>query len=139
MKDKNYFVYVLASKKNGMLYIDVTDNLFRRVLRHKDKIIKGFTEKYGIDKLVYYESFDNAGDAKKKKEHIKALLRKNKMSLIERSNKGWKDLFYDLEKDSEMKYKKKMKPKKKEPALRDELEEWRVTDSQRISFRCDPR
>ena len=91
-----YFVYILASKRNGTLYIGVTNNLIRRVLEHKDKIIKGFTYKYGVDKLVYYESFKYVNDAIKRETTLKAWKRNWKLELIEKENKYWKDLFYDL-------------------------------------------
>lgn len=91
-----YFVYILASKKNGTLYIGVTNDLTRRVLEHKDKIIKGFTSKYGVDKLVYYESYHYVNDAIERETTLKRWKRKWKLELIEKENKYWKDLFYDL-------------------------------------------
>jgi len=95
-KDYTYFVYILASKRNGTLYIGVTNDLTRRVLEHKDKIIKGFTSKYGVDKLVYYESYQYINDAIQRESNLKAWKRKWKLDLIETENKYWKDLFYDL-------------------------------------------
>lgn len=97
-----YFVYILASKRNGTLYIGVTNDLTRRVLEHKDKIIKGFTSKYGVDKLVYYESFQYVNDAIKRETTLKAWKRKWKLELIETENKYWKDLFYDLTSEEEI-------------------------------------
>ncbi len=96
MKEKVYYVYILASKRNGTLYTGVTNDLIRRVMEHKEKITKGFTSKYGVDKLVYYESFDNIKDAIKRESNIKAWKRKWKLELIEEDNKEWKDLFYEL-------------------------------------------
>jgi len=95
-KDYTYFVYILASKRNGTLYIGVTNDLTRRVLEHKDKIIKGFTSKYGVDKLVYYESYQYINDAIQRESNLKAWKRKWKLDLIEAENKNWKDLFFDL-------------------------------------------
>jgi putative endonuclease len=96
MENQTYFVYILASKINGTLYIGVTNNLIRRVMEHKEKIIKGFTEKYNIDKLVYYETFDYVNDAIKREKVLKEWQRIWKIRLIEKNNKDWNDLFYDL-------------------------------------------
>ncbi len=89
---KSYFVYILASKRNGTLYIGVTSDLKRRVWEHKNKIIKGFTEKYGVDKLVYYEETNNADSAITREKQLKKWKRKWKIRLIEESNKEWEDL-----------------------------------------------
>ena len=58
-----YYVYILASKRNGTLYIGFTDELERRILEHKEKCVSGFTAKYSVDKLVYYEEYENSNDA----------------------------------------------------------------------------
>jgi len=89
---KSYFVYILASKRNGTLYIGVTSDLKRRVWEHKNKIIKGFTEKYGVDKLVYYEETNNADSAITREKQLKKWKREWKIRLIEESNKEWEDL-----------------------------------------------
>ena len=96
MNEKTFYVYILASKRNGTLYTGVTNNLLRRVLEHKDKIIKGFTAKYGVDKLVYFESHKYINNAIQRESNIKAWKRKWKLELIEENNKGWRDLFYEL-------------------------------------------
>ncbi|MBN8569733.1 MAG: GIY-YIG nuclease family protein [Ignavibacteria bacterium] len=93
---KYFFVYILASKKNGTLYIGVTNNLLRRVKEHKDKIVKGFTEQYGIDLLVYYEQTDTAYSAISREKVLKRWKRNWKIELIEKMNPEWKDLYYDL-------------------------------------------
>ena len=93
---------MLASKRNGTLYTGVTNNLLRRVLEHKDKIIKGFTAKYGVDKLVYFESHKYINNAIQRESNIKAWKRKWKLELIEENNKEWKDLFYDLITETEI-------------------------------------
>jgi putative endonuclease len=100
---RTYYVYILASKRNGTLYIGVTNNLARRVIEHKDKIIKGFTSKYGVDKLVYYETFQYINNAIQRETTIKTWKRKWKLELIETDNKYWKDLFYDLVDEEEIK------------------------------------
>lgn len=66
-----YYVYILTSKRNGTLYIGVTNDLTRRVLEHKNKVIKGFTEKYGVNKLVYYEDYANIEDAIMREKRLK--------------------------------------------------------------------
>jgi|WetSurMetagenome_2_1015567.scaffolds.fasta_scaffold93918_1 putative endonuclease len=95
--------YILASKRNGTLYTGVTNDLLRRVLEHKEKIIKGFTSKSRVDKLVYYENHKYINDAIQRESNIKAWKRKWKLELIEKNNKDWKDLFYDLINDNELK------------------------------------
>jgi putative endonuclease len=104
----SYFVYIVASKRNGTLYTGITNNLLRRVLEHKDKIIKGFTSKYGVDKLVYYEVHKYINDAIKRESYIKAWNRKKKLGLIETYNIEWKDLFYELASKIEIEEMKKL-------------------------------
>jgi len=93
---KYYFVYILASKRNGTLYIGVTNNLLRRVKEHKDKVVKGFTEKYGVDKLVYYEQTENVSSAISREKVWKKWERKWKLELIEKENPDWRDLYFEL-------------------------------------------
>jgi len=93
---KTYYVYILASQRNGTLYIGVTNNLSRRVWEHKNKIIKGFTEKYNIDKLVYYELFQEICQAIYREKQLKKWERKWKLELIEKENKNWDDLYEHL-------------------------------------------
>ncbi|MBP9095465.1 MAG: GIY-YIG nuclease family protein [Ignavibacteria bacterium] len=93
---KYYFVYILTNKRNGTLYIGVTNNLLRRVKEHKDKIVKGFTEKYNVDKLVYYEQTENVNSAISREKVLKKWERKWKLELIEKENPEWRDLYYEL-------------------------------------------
>lgn len=93
---KSYCVYILASKRNGTLYTGVSNNLLRRVIEHKRKLIKGFTEKYNINKLVWYEQTSDIRIAIQREKQIKKWLRKWKLELIEKSNPCWEDLFYDI-------------------------------------------
>jgi putative endonuclease len=88
---KDYFVYIMTNKSKT-LYTGVTNNLVRRVYEHKNKLIEGFTKKYNINKLVYFELFDNPDDAIKREKQIKGWLRKKKIDLIESMNPEWKDL-----------------------------------------------
>jgi len=90
---KSYFVYILTNKNNSVLYSGITNSLMRRIWEHKSKLIDGFTKKYNVTKLVYYESFDNPSDAIKREKQIKAGSRKKKKELINKFNPGWKELY----------------------------------------------
>jgi len=94
--EKLFYVYIMASEKNGTLYIGVTSNLLNRVSQHKNKELKGFTEKYNIKKLVYYEIFSDSLSAITREKHIKKWNREWKINLIEKDNPGWKDLYKKL-------------------------------------------
>ncbi len=86
-----FFVYILASKYKR-LYIGVTNDIDRRLYEHKHKLVEGFTSKYNIDRLVYYETFDSASMAIERETRLKGLLREKKIALIEGMNPEWKDL-----------------------------------------------
>lgn len=90
---KNYYVYILTTKRNGTLYTGVNNNLLRRIVEHKRKINKGFTDKYNVNKLVWYEQTNDVRIAIQREKQIKRWLRKWKLELIEESNPDWKDLF----------------------------------------------
>ena len=90
---KVYFVYILASAKNGTLYIGVTNNLARRVWEHKNKIVEGFTCKYEVNKLVYYEDYSEIEYAIKREKRLKEWSRQWKIDLIEKNNSQWLDLY----------------------------------------------
>ncbi len=94
--DKKYFVYILASKKNGTLYIGMTITLRNRVVQHKEGLIPGFTQKYKIDMLVYFEEYQDVRDAITREKQMKRWKREWKIELIESVNPEWKDLFYEL-------------------------------------------
>jgi putative endonuclease len=87
-----YYVSILASKKNGTLYIGMTNNLETRVLQHKQKINEGFTSKYDVINLVYFENHQYVNDAIKREKQLKKWNRQWKINLIEEENKDWKDL-----------------------------------------------
>lgn len=93
---KEYFVYILASQKNGTLYIGVTNNLLRRIEEHKNKVNDGFTKKYNVNMLVYYESTNYIIDAITREKRLKNWKRDWKLKLIEDFNPNWKDLYYEL-------------------------------------------
>ena len=86
----------MASKKNGTLYIGVTNNLVRRVFEHRQDIIDGFTKKYKVHMLVYYEHVNDIYSAIEREKTIKKWNRKWKIDLIEKSNPNWNDLYHDL-------------------------------------------
>ncbi|MDR1684027.1 MAG: GIY-YIG nuclease family protein [Elusimicrobiota bacterium] len=90
---KNYFIYILASHDNAVLYTGVTSDLKSRVWQHKEKIVKGFTEKYNVSRLVYYEVFPTPLDAIAREKQIKAGPRGKKISLIESMNPYFEDLY----------------------------------------------
>lgn len=88
-------VYIMTNH-SGTLYIGVTSNLMRRVWEHKEKLIKGFTKKYNIDKLVYYEQGEDMINAIAREKQLKGWNRKKKIGLIEKENPNWLDLYEEL-------------------------------------------
>ncbi len=93
--DKQYYVYIMTNKNNTVLYTGVTNNLKRRAYEHKNRMCKGFTKKYNIVKLVYYEIFQDPYNAIAREKQIKGGSRRKKMELINCINFEWKDL-YDM-------------------------------------------
>ena len=91
-----YFVYILASRRNGTLYIGVTNNLIRRVYEHKNELMPSFTEKYGIHTLVYYEVTENIESAIVREKRLKKWNRDWKIQLIEKKNPQWNDLYDEI-------------------------------------------
>ena len=91
-----YYVYILASRKNGTLYTGVTNNLIKRVYEHKNNLIKGFTKKYHVHDLVYYEEYNDVIEAISREKQIKKWNRQWKIELIEKLNPDWKDLYIEL-------------------------------------------
>lgn len=90
--EKTYYVYILSSKPYGTLYIGITSDLIKRVYQHKNKIIEGFTSKYGVDQLVYFEVGHGAEGAIAREKELKKWRRSWKIKLIESQNPSWKDL-----------------------------------------------
>ena len=90
------FVYIMASKRNGTLYIGVTNNLIRRVAEHISEINKGFTNRYSVKTLVYYEPFSSFATAIKREKQLKSWKRAWKIALIERNNPQWQDLSTEI-------------------------------------------
>jgi len=93
---RQYYVYILASKKNGTLYIGVTNNLLKRVYEHKNNLVEGFTQKYCVHNLVYYEVYSDIIDAITREKGMKKWKRQWKIELIEKSNPQWRDLYSDI-------------------------------------------
>ena len=89
-------VYILASEKNGTLYIGVTDDLLRRVSEHREGLIAGFTKKYNVKRLMYFEEFGAVGMAIDRETRLKKWKRRWKIELFEKSNPEWRDLYPDL-------------------------------------------
>ena len=89
-------VYILASKRNGTLYVGVTSNLAKRVWEHREQLVEGFTRKYGVHELVYYEIHDDMISAITREKQIKKWNRAWKLRLIERHNPEWRDLWEEI-------------------------------------------
>lgn len=94
--EKQYFIYIITNFENGTLYTGVTNDLVRRVFEHKNKLAEGFTKKYDLTKLVYYEVFDSIEYAILREKQIKGGSRKKKLMLINNFNKEWKDLYEQI-------------------------------------------
>ena len=90
------YVYILASQKNGTLYVGVTADLLKRVYEHKTKLADGFTKRYGVSHLVYYEVFDQMITAIEREKQLKRWHRAWKINLVESKNKNWDDLYSGL-------------------------------------------
>jgi putative endonuclease len=93
MRGHCYFVYMLASRRNGTLYIGVTNDIMHRTWVHKNDLIDGFTKKYGVHILVWYETFDDIRAAISREKQLKGWNRAWKVKLIEKHNSGWNDLY----------------------------------------------
>ena len=91
-RERIYYIYMMASGPNGTLYIGMTNNLSRRVFEHREGLIKGFTKRYGVKRLVYFEEFPTAADAIRREKRIKKYPRMWKINLIRERNPDWRDL-----------------------------------------------
>ena len=96
MQDKQYAVYMLSNKVNTVLYTGVSSNLVKRVYEHKSKAADGFTARYKVDKLVYYEMYQDPKTAIAREKTIKNMVRRKKDKLVENINHEWKDLYEDI-------------------------------------------
>ena len=93
---KSYYVYILASQRNGTLYIGITNDLIKRVYEHKNNLVDGFTKKYKVHSLVYYEQYNDVESAIIREKRLKKWNRRWKLELIEKENPRWRDLYEDL-------------------------------------------
>lgn len=93
---KSFYVYMLCSRRNGTLYTGVTSDLIKRIYEHKNKLVAGFTKKYNIHSLVWYEAHDSIAVAIQREKQMKKWERPWKLRLIEELNPRWKDLYADL-------------------------------------------
>ena len=93
---RQYYIYLMANKNNTVLYTGVTKDLKRRVYEHKEKMIEGFSKKYNVTKLVYYQMFRNIKSAIFREKQIKGGSRVKKNELVNKMNSKWRDLYYDL-------------------------------------------
>ena len=93
---KKYYLYILANKKNGVLYIGVTSNIIQRVYQHKNSLVDGFTNKYHVTQLVYFEETEDVNEALKREKRLKKWNRAWKVELIEKTNPYWEDLYLSI-------------------------------------------
>ncbi len=91
--EKKYYVYILAKKRNGTFYTGFTEDLAKRIWEHKNELVEGFTKKYGVKTLVYYEVCDNYESALFREKQLKKWRRDSKLKLIESMNPKWDDLY----------------------------------------------
>jgi len=96
MSEKHFYVYILTNKDNRVLYTGITSELKKRIFEHREKLVEGFTKRYNVTKLVYYEIFDDAENAIIREKQIKAGSRAKKIKLINGFNAGWSDLVDEL-------------------------------------------
>lgn len=93
---RSYYIYIVTNYNNSVLYVGVTSNLVKRIYEHKEKLVEGFTKKYNVNKLVYYETFNDVNYAIAREKQLKAGSRKRKINLIKKFNAEWKDLYVDI-------------------------------------------
>jgi len=93
---KSYYVYILASRRNGTLYIGVTNDLIKRVYEHRNDLVEGFTKGHQVHRLVYYEQTNDIRSAITREKQMKKWKRRWKIELIEENNPEWKDLYDEL-------------------------------------------
>lgn len=96
MNDKKFYVYILTNRMYGTLYVGVTSDLSKRIWEHKNKVVEGFSKKYGLTILVYYEVHENAESAIKREKRLKKWDRKWKIDAIQKQNPEWRDLYEEV-------------------------------------------
>ena len=92
----NYYVYILASRKDGAIYVGITNDIVRRIYEHRTKVIQGFTSKYNITRLVWFEIYDDPISAISREKELKNRKRAWKVQLIEAQNPQWEDLYESI-------------------------------------------
>ncbi|MFN3235381.1 MAG: GIY-YIG nuclease family protein [Gammaproteobacteria bacterium] len=93
---KTYYVYILTNKTHTTLYIGITSNLITRIWQHKSKQLSGFTKKYNVNKLIYFEEYDDVSYAIHREKRLKEWKREWKINIINKFNPDWKDLYFEL-------------------------------------------
>ena len=96
MTFKYYYVYIITSNNSKVLYIGITNNLRKRVYEHKAKLVNGFSKRYNLNRIIYYEMFEDVNEAIKREKQMKNYSREKKEELIDGFNKNWKDLYNEL-------------------------------------------
>ncbi len=96
MNDKQYYVYIICNKRNGTLYTGITSDLIKRVWQHKKGLVEGFSKRYGLKTLIYFEAYQDVEEAILREKRIKKWNRKWKINLIEKANPNWNDLYQSL-------------------------------------------
>jgi len=94
--ERQFYIYIMANKRNGTIYIGVTNDLARRVYEHREGLVKGFTSRYGLKSIVYYEVFDSVSLAIQRETSLRRWPRRWKLALIEKANPQWKDLVDEI-------------------------------------------
>jgi putative endonuclease len=94
--DKQPAVYILSSRKNGTLYVGVTSDLIQRIWEHRNDLVEGFTKRYGVHHLVWYEMHESMDSALKREKRMKDWKQEWKVQLIEKTNPNWEDLYYSI-------------------------------------------
>ncbi len=92
----SYYVYIISNKVHTVFYTGVTNNLTRRIYAHKHKLVEGFSQKYNINKLLYFEEYSDVNEALKREKQIKDFRREKKLQLINSLNKNWEDLWEEI-------------------------------------------
>ncbi|MEK7125558.1 MAG: GIY-YIG nuclease family protein [Patescibacteria group bacterium] len=93
---RTFYVYIMASQRNGTTYIGVTNNLTRRVYQHRNGLVEGFTKEYKVNRLVYFEEYSDIREALPREKQLKRWKRSWKIELVEKNNPTWRDLYNDL-------------------------------------------
>ena len=93
---KTYHVHILTNQKRGTFYVGMTSDLVRRIYEHREKLVPGFTKRYGLTRLVYYEAHSDVHEAIRREKRLKRWEREWKFDLIEKDNPDWRDLWFDL-------------------------------------------